>query len=720
MPADRAYSRLAHPDQWTRCAHIGTALLDGGGVQLAWSEPKAARPDTTMPCTPPDTGPHGLTFDRWCRAYRSLPAEGRVAVLPDDLAHLTEPQFGEPRPGTLNRPRGLAVDDADRLYVAESGAAAVHVVDLRSQRLRGRLFIRSRRHPRIRPIDVAASGRQAIVLTRDPVRLWRFEGRRGPLPGPAVRRPAAARGLICTRVAAGGGRVLLLWSAPPDGPPAPGVVADATGTFAVTVDSATDITLEPDGVLVVARAPGSVFRRFRTNGAEIDPIGAPGYDGGAVTVAPNGRVAFTTAHGFAWTSGPSLLFEATGSVVSYRLDSGVPRTRWGRVFLDACLPRGTDLRLRCLTSDEDEVTDPIPGTAPARGGVPVLNPDTTPPLPSRLGLRDASVGRPLHRRVTGREQAWAQIDADDAFETYEAPVDAPPGRYLWIMLDLSGTTLSTPRVRSVRIEQPGHRLLNDLPRAWSRDERGAAFLQRFLAPAEGLLSELDDRAAARDLLLHPAAAPQQALPWLAGLLGLSLDRRWPETARRELLAEAFALFQVRGTPAMLERLLTIYLGPDVRVVENWRMRGLGGTVLGAAPSGPPAPAVAADGSATAGLGRFTVGGQPGERGDGYTVTAHRFTVLVPGRLDGERREVVTGLVERHKPAHTVAEICELGDGMRVGRQLHVGLTSFLGPDAGWNPAVVGQVAVGADGVVGLPAIGSRVGDDAAVGRVRTG
>ena len=61
--------------------------------------------------------------------------------------------------------------------------------------------------------------------------------------------------------------------------------------------------------------------------------------------------------------------------------------------------------------------------------------------------------------------------------------------------------------------------------------------------------------------------------------------------------------------------------------------------------------------------------------------------------------MVADILERHKPAHTIGTICELGAGMRVGRQLT--LTSFVGPGGAWAPAVVGQVLVGGDGVVGL-------------------
>ena len=40
--AERAYSLLVEPDQWARCAHHNTALLDGGGVELSWTTPPTA------------------------------------------------------------------------------------------------------------------------------------------------------------------------------------------------------------------------------------------------------------------------------------------------------------------------------------------------------------------------------------------------------------------------------------------------------------------------------------------------------------------------------------------------------------------------------------------------------------------------------------------------------------------------------------------------------
>jgi hypothetical protein len=106
--------------------------------------------------------------------------------------------------------------------------------------------------------------------------------------------------------------------------------------------------------------------------------------------------------------------------------------------------------------------------------------------------------------------------------------------------------------------------------------------------------------------------------------------------------------------------------------------------------------------------------------DGYAIAAHRFTVLIPADLSAEQLAVVHSVLDAHKPGHTTYEVCELGFGMRVGRRLHLSLTSVVGPDAGWGPALVGQVAVGGDGILGVPGVGARVGETAVAGSVRVG
>ena len=157
-------------------------------------------------------------------------------------------------------------------------------------------------------------------------------------------------------------------------------------------------------------------------------------------------------------------------------------------------------------------------------------------------------------------------------------------------------------MRSLRVETPGHQLLNALPRTFSTVDEQADFLHGFLTPAEGMLHDLDAAAAGRSVLVDPRTAPGEMLAWVASLAGLVLDQRWPEQARRELVAEAYQLYARRGTAAALERILELYLRRRARIVEQWRLRGLGGAVLGLEPDGLQAPTVGGNTRATGMLG----------------------------------------------------------------------------------------------------------------------
>jgi phage tail-like protein len=567
------------------------------------------------------------------------------------------------------------VDASNRLYVADEVERAVRVLDLDSGRVLHRVVTCGV------PVDVAAHCGGAVVLVPGAATLFFVEGRRGPTSGPPLVRPCYPHNLVPIRVAAG---LIILWR----NDIGECVVTGPDGKVLIEVAAAGDVDVQPDGTIVVAGAPGEPFRRWDpTAQLELEPVGAPEFDGGAICVDPRGQVAYTTRAGIRWTTGSVAKHLTDGTVTVGPLDSQTDLTRWGRAFFSACLPKGTSMTVRAVTAD-DAATPPIFDGAPASG-------------------------------VFRRPDQDAAIASDDEFPTYEAPILAPRGRYLWLDVTLTGTERVTPRLRAVRIERPGHGLLNTLPRVFSRDENAAAFLFRMLAPAEGLLHDLDQAADRRaDVLLDPVRVRADRLQWLASFLGLALDPRWPEGARRTLLAEAFELFRYRGTVRALRRMADIYLDRQTQIIEHWQLRGIGGAVLGTTPDGDATPTIGAAERSTGTLGRFTVGGTA-LQSTSFDTSAHRYTLLIPGNLTDEQCAVLTGLLQTQAPAHTVGSVQELGAGMRVGT-VRVGITSFVGPAADWIPLRLGEVRLGADGIVGTPTIGSRLGQDSYAGQVLVG
>ena len=220
------------------------------------------------------------------------------------------------------------------------------------------------------------------------------------------------------------------------------------------------------------------------------------------------------------------------------------------------------------------------------------------------------------------------------------------------------------------------------------------------------MTDRDHRAIAGIFITN--GAPVELLPWLASLIGLTLDGRWTEAARRTVLTEAICLFRRRGTVPGLRRLLMIYLGCPVTILESFQVRGHGGAVVGGQ-TGLPGPA-----SAVVGV-SFQVGGasepeRPGAPSeDAFATHAHRFTVLVTRELCNAELAVIADLLDLYRPAHTLVDVCGAGEGMRVGRSLHVQLSSIVGRAQPVTAAVLSRSRVGGSTVVGRGRAGVRPG-----------
>lgn len=705
----RPFALVHGGDSWSRAAHDQTFLeLEEGVVELAWEKPGEDEPPEG-----PAPEPAGLAFDAECRLYRSDPVEGTiertlwragtpyaspdpVRILPTEVPPLegdfeAELDVSDP----LVEPLGLAVDLDDRLFIAERGNARILVYDVWS-----RTLLRAIPTPAgTRPLDLAVHGHTVYATLEGEPRLLRFGSRAEPelydLPPEALeatRVAASPSGELAVLIGAGTEfGMVVLRDRPHDALPAP---------------RGTDVEWESDDTIVIARYPGESFLRYRIGAQGVElvlPLLARGYDGSGIVRSPDGRIVFHTAGGFRSAVPARVRYAPRGSVTTYRLDAGEYQSNWGRIFVDACIPRGTSVRVVCVTSDESFDEPSLARTPPGNLVLATIRrPDLSPPMPPLSLLDPAPAPQPLHRRESGRELAWVQPEDADSFITYEAPVLAPAGRYLWVRFELKGTSRVSPRLRSLRAEVYGHDYLRKLPKTLSRDPVNADFLRRYLTLFHGLIDELENRAAHREILLDPHATPEDMLPWLASFLGLALDERWPVHARRTLISEAAWLFRFRGTLPGLQRFIEIYLEQPVIILEQYRLRGMGGAILG--DRGPLQSRAVIGGG-------FRVGGAIGDpdeaplegtSADAFRTHAHRFSLLVRGTLEGERRDVVEHILEVHRPAHTIFEICELGAGMRVGRGLHVGISSGIGRTGGFRTLQLGGSTLGRNGIVGRP------------------
>jgi len=706
MPVPRPFAIVSTDDQWRRSAFQDTAL-DQDVVHLAWI-------DTVSTGSAGGVAPVGaaLAFDCECRLYHSVPEANRVERIlwaaqdplrpsaappqPRDLFGVEESQgFGDfhtasAETSSLSDPRGVCVDDDDRLYIAEYGKSRILIFDIESRRLLRVVPVAGR------PGCLVAHNLTVYAALDDSPALLRLEARRGPWP---VKVPPIFAAPSRLAFAPDG----TLWVLSAAGLAGATVYPLAHPEQAFAVGFATDLVFQDDAagpILVLSRLPGDDFLRYRVSEQardELPPLTATAYDGRGIVCTPDGRVAYWTAKGLRYAVAARLKYLDTGRVTTFRLDSGDFYTTWGRIFLDACIPAGTDLRLHCVVADEPPDDPGLPRTPPANlGSMVITRPDLSPPM-IPLSLVPESVDDRVYRRDTGPEQPWVRFAADDAFRTYEAPILSGPGRYLWVTVELRGNTRATPRLRSIRAEYPAHDYLRRLPKTYSRDEHIADFLLRYLAMVEGELGDWEARSITRRALVEAKSAPDEILPWLAGFLGLVLDERWSAPVRRQLIAQATWLFRFRGTvPGLLRFLQISTQGPAV-IVEKFRLRG-----HGAAKLGDPGPTGSILGTFQIGgsVSDLTGGSPGGTSDDAFETHAHRFTVLLQQSLDADQTDMVQHLLDVHRPAHTLVEVCTVGAGMRVGLGLLVGLTSMIGRSDGFTRFQVGSSVLGRGAILG--------------------
>lgn len=776
MNSNHPYKQVTSLDQWRRCAHINTVVYDDPDM-LALA---AVEKDEATNLLEPKCIPGGLAFDPWCRLYHGLHEKGEIERLhwksldatrtvdggfsatvlfsSGDIQpeNIDEGGFVEAQTGTpfIKNPSGLAVDIVGRLFIADKSRSEIIIYDLFENRLLKRLSLCDIYYKVIPeqgtfsdngesgevqqlnaiPLDLASHGRTVyIALENLPIIL-------SMTATASLKFHALPEGVDnASRVTVSADGAVFLLSDPLTENAR--VVPLDYPELAFNTPFASDIEFEDEDILVVAGRPGENFSRYDVSGMNwqdkpmsVGQLRAKYYDGCGIVRTPDNRIGFWGEKGFRHAVPARTFYERRGRVTSYALDSGEFLTDWGRVYLDACIPDGADVRLHFITSDDLPERDIlIRDQAVNNGSYPKLHrPDLSPEMPGTYGIPEfvdhnshIPLEYRLYKRAYDNELAW-DVDEEGKFETYECPVYAKPGRYLWIIIELTGNSLVTPQVCNLRVETSPHDLLSHLPQLYSREQETADFLKRYLALPEGVLISLDTQAVARHALIDPDSTPVDLLPWLSCFIGMTQDERWKEQARRQLIKEGMWLYKNKGTIRGLKRVIEIYLQAtyphtEVTIIEHFRVMELGGAIVG---SDSP---LTSNGIVGAG---YRIGESIGgtEDGDGAVTPsasdsnthAHRFSVIIPLTLNTEEMEVIHQILEQYRPAHTIYDICTVDAGMRMSLGLYLELNSVIGHTGGFLPMHIDGALVSRDTIIGSPSTGiytgaSRLDRDSRVG-----
>lgn len=354
----------------------------------------------------------------------------------------------------------------------------------------------------------------------------------------------------------------------------------------------------------------------------------------------------------------STRYMADGQALLGPLDAGQARMVWDRLAIDGEAPPGTQLSVATFTTD--------------------------------VALDAAEI-------LTLSDSQWRTMPVDFGGERlWTGAVLSPPGRWLWLRLGMTGDGLATPMIDALDAIYPRITSAQYLPGCFGADPASADFLARFVGlfdeARRQALAPIDRLPALFDPLATEAAEPgapgEDFLDWLASWVGIALDRNWTVARRRRLVAEAPALFRIRGTVAGLKRHIAVYTGVEPRVVEHFRLRRwltLGEGKLGdtSAPWGPEIVKRLQLGDYSE-IGSFALvdGGDP--LTDPFDAFAHRATLYVPVSADYSDADqaALEEVAEAAKPAHVDLDIRLMRPRFVIGCDLLLGVNTVLGRDSG--------------------------------------
>jgi phage tail-like protein len=464
---------------------------------------------------------------------------------------------------------------------------------------------------------------------------------------------------------------------------------------------------------------------------------------------------------------PVMAYYESGEARARVLDSGKDGTVWHRLYLEAIIPSGCGFVISIgatndpLPNSDPEWYDHYFGDASEESQYSLVKgawiPETS-EIPHHPGLLQIS---PVQDRC-GLFTVLIQRSG--------RRVRTLTGRYLHMRVKLFGRGHITPEIAAIRVYAPGFSYRDHyLPELYREelyggdadgtgDATSADFLGRFLDLFEGILTPLEDKVAAAQVLMDPCSTPPEALEWLGSWIGVVFEPGFPAERRRAWIAAAHRLYQTHGTLAGLQLALEIATGGQmikqfvddreieypqggavtdgrIIVIEDFRLRRTFATILGADLSVADDPLLPGGllSSANSYVGDTLILGEESHKEflalfshafsdqaglkakeeqavqQLYDKLANRVTVLVHNEFSPLNMGLIRRILSQQTPAHIEYQVVSATNSLLVGMSSLIDVDTYLMPRLPRNIARIGESRLGENAFVNrIPALDPRL------------
>jgi phage tail-like protein len=223
-----------------------------------------------------------------------------------------------------------------------------------------------------------------------------------------------------------------------------------------------------------------------------------------------------------------------------RIDGGRRNCKWGRLCFTAESEEGAIPVIHAFATDDEQLI---------AGGV--------------VTTYDSIILDP-HEPVSRKQRLFELSGASKFIGKEDVLLYGQEGRYLWLCVEVIGQGGAT--LRNFEVFTPRDNFMGSFPEIYRME---GEFFHRYLAVFSSLYYDLQDTVNAMDKLVDADTAPKEALPILAGWLGLDPDEgALSETQFRLLLKAAFDMIRAKGTRKAVQDVLGVFLDRPFYIVEQ--------------------------------------------------------------------------------------------------------------------------------------------------------